>query len=248
MDNLSPRWRKWVQNLGWFLVTVVVLGGLMIFTRNFVILVALWAVALIWGTILTLQIVRLIFRSTEITVGEAELQTYLQQSRTYQEQINQAINKSDNKSARVHLDTLATRIEVWTTSIEKLVQRLDTIRRDDVIRQDLRRVPKAIADLEKRLGHETDQVIQAQLERTLDNRRKQRQALDDLQRVMKQAEIQIESTLSRLGTIYSQILTGQSSDDVADYRRFSTDVDEEVRQLEDYLDALQEVKLGQDES
>ena len=56
---------------------------------------------------------------------------------------------------------------------------------------------------------------------------------------MERAEMQIESTVSMLGTIYSQILTGQSTSHVADYGHLSADVDEEVR-------VLQEVKLGRD--
>jgi hypothetical protein len=62
--------------------------------------------------------------------------------------------------------------------------------------------------------------------------------------MMKRAEIQIESTLSSLGTIYSQLLTGQSTDHVADYSRLSSEVDEEVRLLQDRLEALEEVKLS----
>jgi hypothetical protein len=61
---------------------------------------------------------------------------------------------------------------------------------------------------------------------------------------MKRAEIKIESTLSALGTIYSQLLIGQSTNQVADYGRLSSDVDEEVRTLQDHLEALEEVKLG----
>jgi biotin-(acetyl-CoA carboxylase) ligase len=118
------------------------------------------------------------------------------------------------------------------------------LRQDDVIRQDMREVPKAITDLEARLANESDTVVRSQLERTLDNRRKQLDSLEQLRTMMKRAEIQIESTLSQLGTIYSQLLTGQSTSHVADYSRLSADVDEEVRLLQDHLEALREVKLG----
>jgi hypothetical protein len=108
----------------------------------------------------------------------------------------------------------------------------------------LEAVPKAITDLESRLAQETDPAIRSQLERTLANRRKQLAALERLQNTMKRAEIQIESTLSSLGTIYSQLLTGQSTDHVADYSRLSAEVEEEVHTLQDHLEALEEVKLG----
>ena len=44
--------------------------------------------------------------------------------------------------------------------------------------------------------------------------------------------------------IYSQILTGQSREHVADYRRLLTEIDEEVHTLQDHLQALDEVKFA----
>ncbi|MCK6630197.1 MAG: hypothetical protein L6R45_34100 [Anaerolineae bacterium] len=100
------------------------------------------------------------------------------------------------------------------------------------------------ARLETQLTQENDPQVRGQLERTLTNRRNQLASLERLQNTMKRAEIQIESTLSALGTIYSQLLTGESTDHVADYSRLSAEVDEEVRLLQDRLEALEEVKLG----
>ena len=54
----------------------------------------------------------------------------------------------------------------------------------------------------------------------------------------------MESTLSMLGTIYSQILAGQSTRQAADYRRLLNEIDEEVQMLQDHLHALEEVKMS----
>jgi hypothetical protein len=144
------------------------------------------------------------------------------------------------------LQQLGLQIEHWTGAIQDLVQRINSLQQDELIRRDLKAVPAAIADLEARLHHESDDAIRAQLERTLANRRKQLVSLEQLQNTVKRAEIQIESTLSLLGTIYSQILTGQSTSHVADYSRLSAEVDEEVRLLQDQLEALREVKLREE--
>jgi hypothetical protein len=40
------------------------------------------------------------------------------------------------------------------------------------------------------------------------------------------------------------MLISQSTDHVADYSRLSAEVDEEVRTLQDHLEALEEVRLG----
>lgn len=245
MDNLDPRWRNWLKNLGWYLATLLVLVLLLSFLRNFVVLTALWGVGLIWGAVLAYQISQTLFSPAEIAVSEAQLQDYLAQTRAYKSQIDRVIQTQASKVERIQQDNLARRIEQWTTAIENLVRHLNHLRRDEVIRQDLRRVPKAIADLEKRLANESDPSLRVQLEQALANRQKQLTALDQLQHTSQRAELQIENTLSLLGTIYSQILTGQSTSDVAVYGRLSEDVDEEVHRLEDHLEALQEVKLGE---
>ena len=53
---------------------------------------------------------------------------------------------------------------------------------------------------------------------------------------------QIERTIAVLGTIYSQLLTYRSTFHVADYQQLADNVAEEVHHLQDYLEALQEVK------
>ncbi len=244
MDNLSPRWQSWLKNLGWYLLTLFVLIVLFTFLRSFIILPALWLVGLVWGGILAYQFSRLMFEDGDPAITEARLQGYLDQAQAYRRKIEAAIQATPGEASRTHLARLTGPVEQWTEAIHRLVQRLNDLSQDDLLRRDLKDVPKAIADLEKRLAAETDEAIRQQLERTLTNRRKQLESLEGLQSMMRRSEIQIESTLSALGTIYSQILTGQSTSEVADYGQLATEVDEEVRQLEDQLAALREVKLG----
>lgn len=245
MDNLSPRWQRWLKNLGWYLLTLLVLIVLFTFIRSFIILPALWLVGLVWGGVLAYQFSRLMFEAGDHpAITEARLQSYLDQAQAYRQKIEAAIQATPGEASRAHLTRLTAPMEQWTEAIHRLVQRLNDLSQDDLLRRDLKAVPKAIADLETRRAAETDEVIRQQLERTLTNRRKQLESLEGLQSMMRRSEIQIESTLSALGTIYSQILTGQSTSEVADYDDLATDVDEEVRQLEDQLAALREVKLG----
>ena len=108
----------------------------------------------------------------------------------------------------------------------------------------MKAVPKAIVRPEEHLNAETDPVIAAELERSLTHRRNQLAALEKLQRTIRWAEIKTESTLSMVGTIYSQILAGQSKQHLADYRRLLNEIDEEVHTLHDHLQALEEVKFA----
>ncbi len=113
-----------------------------------------------------------------------------------------------------------------------------------MIRKDLETVPRSIRDLEARLARETNVANRTELKRILLNRKKQLAALEQLRQIAKRAEIQIESTLSSLGTIYSQVLASQSASHIADYSHLSAEVDEEVHLLQDRLEALKEVKLS----
>lgn len=243
MDNLTPHWRKFVQNLVFYLITVIVLVILVMFLRTFPALLVLWGVALVWGGILAYQFIQNVLGRDEVAITEERMQAQVDQALDYKAQIDRAVENADG-AERIHLEGVQRHIDSWIAAITKLAQQLSALRQDSVLQRDMKQVPKAIADLKVRVATEEDDEIRSQLQRTLENRQKQLESLEELQSMMRRAEIQIESTLSQIGTIYSQLRTGQSTDHVADYSRIAEDVDEEVRQLEDYLDALNEVKLG----
>jgi hypothetical protein len=177
--------------------------------------------------------------------AKATIWTHLDKALAYQTQIDALVQAARDANARARLQDLAQEVAEWVRAIEALTERISNFQQDDLIRQDVAAVPQAINDLQTRLERESDLAIRAQVERTLTNRKNQWAALQRLENIITQAELQLESTLSALGTIYSQLLTGQSTDHVADYSRLSADVDEEVRALQDRLEALEEVKLGQ---
>lgn len=241
MSNFDSRWRKIWRNLGWYILLVVVSVALVRIEHIPIWLP--WLVALGGGLWLVWQQLR---HNNAETAEVNRASAYLEQALAYKKQIDQALRAATQQRNSVHLQQLGLQIEHWTGAIQDLVQRINSLQQDELIRRDLKAVPAAIADLEARLHHESDDAIRAQLERTLANRRKQLVSLEQLQNTVKRAEIQIESTLSLLGTIYSQILTGQSTSHVADYSRLSAEVDEEVRLLQDQLEALREVKLREE--
>jgi hypothetical protein len=246
MDNLSPQWRNFLKNLFWFMATIVILILSIQFLRFRYGLLLLWLIGLGWAGVLAFQFSQLLFGSDETSANEEKLQVYLDQAASYKTKIDRTVESASTQADRIRLEQLAGQIDTWTDAITKLAQRVSILRQDELVRRDMQQVPRAIADLEKRLTDETDPDLKAQLERTLTNRQKQLEALEQLDNTMERAEMQIESTVSMLGTIYSQILTGQSTSHVADYSRLSSDVDEEVRVLQDHLEALREVKLDGD--
>lgn len=243
MSTENPHWRDFWQNLLWFTATMLVLVGLFRWYPLFVFLAAMWLVGIGWGGWLAYRFSQLFLSDSSAEVSRHRMSTAMEQARDYQAKINAAIEAAPAINP-VRTAELQRQIERLIRAIDDLSGRVMSLRADDTIQRDMKSVPGAIAHLEKQLAGETDPAIRHQLERTLHSRQTQLESLQMLGSTVKRAEIQIESTLSQLGTLYSQVLTSQSTSDVADYNRIATNVDEEVRLLEDQLQALREVKLG----
>lgn len=176
---------------------------------------------------------------------ESSLQAHLRKAREYRRQIDQLVKSSPSRPIETQLQALAAQVDDWNEAIERLAKQVDAFERNTLIQHDLETVPQAIDKLEAQLAAEADPTTRVDLERALANRRKQWDTLRQLQNTMKRAEIKIENTLSLLGTLYPQILTSQSTNQVADYSRITSEVSEEVRLLQDHLEALEEVKFDQ---
>ncbi|GIK37802.1 MAG: hypothetical protein BroJett011_16350 [Chloroflexota bacterium] len=237
MEDSCLRWIGFLFQPIWYVASVSCLAGLTYFLHLGWWLTAL--VALVWGMGLVWQV----FTEDQGGAGEEEQpQRWLAQARRYQARINQALKHSPNRNHSGYGPPLAAQVDAWVETIQDLVQRLAVLRRDDFIRQELAAVPLAVAALEAQLARTSDTALRAQVEHTLANRRSQLVLLQGLEASMGQAEVQIEHTLALLSTVYSQILAGQSVSYVADYGRFLAGVDEEVRRLQDQLEALREVR------
>ena len=228
---------EWLQNPLWYVLSVTSLAGVTYF------LGFLWwltlLVALSWG----LWLLWLFFNPGEGGPNREEpLAVYLTQAQLYRNKINQLLQATPVESGYDHRQQLATQVERWNEAIETLVERIAGLRQHTMLANDLAAVPQAIETLTTQLAIQTDPVLRRQLHHTLSSRQKQLAALELLQSTISQAEFQLENTISLLGTIYSQLLTGQSTHHVADYGRIMAEVDEEMHCLEDRLEALREVK------
>jgi hypothetical protein len=233
------RWLGFLSNPLWYVAVIAGLAGLTYYLNVWWWLTG--AAALVWGGWLVWRA----FGASSSHVGDEEqLQAWLDQALLYKTQINQALKLASNRNTALYGPSLAAQVDVWTAVIQDLVERLAILRHDDLIRRELATVPQAIEALETQLACAADGALRAQLEQALANRRNQLASLRQLQSTMQQAEIQIENTFSLLSAVYSQILTGQSISQGADCGRFLTDLDEEVRRLQDRLEALREVKGG----
>jgi len=139
---------------------------------------------------------------------------------------------------------LRAQFDAGVKPVGAMAGRIQGYKENPVIQQDIASVPASIKRLEGQLASETDERVRAQLEAALESRRNQLGALEKLGGTMRQAELQLENTVAALGTIYSQALAGQSTNQVAGYADLAGDMNERVRVLQDQIEALEEVKIG----
>jgi hypothetical protein len=169
----------------------------------------------------------------------AYLATPLQQAVNYTRKIEEMLKNGSNG----HEQQLLLQIQTWQQTIETMAQVLANLgQNDQIIQNDLRYLPGAVTDLEQQVAAETNPLLRSDLEQMLKQRQNQQKALEQLQTTRRRAEIHIERTIAVLGTIYSQLLTYRSTFHVVDYQHLADNVAEEVQHLQDYLEALQEVK------
>lgn len=234
---LGPDWREVLLNPLWYVVVVAGLVGLAVYLPAVRWLAG--AIALAWGGCL----IWYIFAPEQAEApAEEPLQACLDQALMYKAQLHQLLQTTSNRYSGRHRERLVSQVNTWTKAIIDLIQQITLLRQDDLIQRDLATAPQALRLLEARLERETGPVLRAQLERALDNRQKQVASLARLENNLTQAELQIEDTLSLLGTLYTQLLTHQSTHHMVDYDCLSVDLEEAVSRLQDRLVALAEVK------
>jgi hypothetical protein len=127
-------------------------------------------------------------------------------------------------------------------SVFRLARRLDAYRADEMIRQESQSVEPAIEALKRRLALEDDDTVKRQISQAIAQRQIQRDNLRKLENVMERAELQLESTLTAMATVYSQMMI-LGSRDVASGRaqRLQQDIADQVQALQDVVVTLDEV-------
>jgi len=176
------------------------------------------------------------------SVRDAALRKQVEKAQEYRDRIDQAINKSREGVLREHLQDVSRGFNTWAENVYRLAARLDAYLADKMIHDDRRTVDPAIDGLKKRLALEDDDTVKRQISQTIAQKQIQRDNLLKLENVMEQAQFQLESTLTAMGTVYSQIMI-LSARDVASGRaqRLQEDVNDQVQALQDVVTTVDEV-------
>jgi hypothetical protein len=158
----------------------------------------------------------------------------------YYNQILQALQNGGRVSNA--LSELTDELEGWVKQVYRLGQTLDVYRQNPMIARDLEQVPKELRLLEVKLSQEPQSDVRQELQTTFDTKANQWKALQGLDDTMEKAQLQLENTLSSLGTVYMQVLNlGAKDMGTDDVKRLQATMHEQVQSLEDLSSAMDEV-------
>lgn len=188
-----------------------------------------------------------LFREKYSTAGirNRELNAKLKEAEQYRQRILQVVEQQRSGILRDRMRGTTAQVYDWIANMVALARRLDAFRSDPLIKRDLETVPREIKQLEARLNLEGNPRVREQMAATLESSRRQNAALQELRSRMQRADLQLDHSLSALGTVYSQLLLIGSKDVDSDRaERLRDDIRGEVLALQDLVDSLNEVYAG----
>jgi chromosome segregation ATPase len=174
---------------------------------------------------------------------DKKLQEQIQEALDYRSRITTAIRERRESVLKDNLSATASQIDEWLESIYNLAQRLDRYQQEkNILERDKKRATARINELKQKLSREDDSAVRGQIETTTSNLQRQYETILQLENTMERAELQLETTLSSLGTIYSQtMLVGAKDIDSGRAKRLRQEISEEVQELDNILIAMDEV-------
>jgi hypothetical protein len=145
---------------------------------------------------------------------------------------------------RVQLRDTINQVNDWIAAMYDLAQHIDGFEGNDLVIKDMRSVPQQIEKVKIRIERESDDRVKSDLERQLKLLEQQYANLQQTQNSIKRAEIQLETTLSSLGTVYAQmsLLGTRGSIDGSGWQRKRLEIADEVNSLQDTIEAMEEVQ------
>lgn len=182
-------------------------------------------------------------------VRDKELRQRVLNALEYQRRIEMQIRKERPGVMRDRLEDTAGQITNWIANIYQLALRLDAYAADDLLRRERDLLPRELKEAEHERATARDPGLQKQLDDLITGKRRHWQTLQALDSRMKQAELQMEQSLTALATIYSQVqLVDAQAVASGRTERLQADIQEQVARLNDLVASINEVYDFQDSS
>jgi hypothetical protein len=166
----------------------------------------------------------------------------LQSAMEYRRNMLKLVKRHEG-AMRVSLQQTVSDINDWIGHMYNLALHIDAFDSNELVERDRKMVPQQLEKARQRLSRETDPGVQRDLENQVKLLEQQQSNLEATVNSVKRAEIQLESTLSSLGTIYAQMsLLGTKEVDSSRAQRLRLEIQDEVASLQDTLEAMDEVQ------
>jgi hypothetical protein len=150
--------------------------------------------------------------------------------------------KESKGALRTNLMQTVEDVNQWIGHMYDLANHIDAFESNELVERDRKLVPQQLDKARIRLDREKSPEIRQDLERQIEQLEQQQTNLDATVNSIKRAEIQLESTLSSLGTIYAQMSRlGAREVDSASAQRLRLEIQDEVSSLQDTIEAMDEV-------
>jgi hypothetical protein len=151
------------------------------------------------------------------------------------------IDRRDDAVLDDYLRDVARGMEDWVAQVYRLAETIDAYVTDPIIKRDTENVPQELVQYE-RLRAKADAALQPDVEKTVEIKRAQWDALRNLRDTISRAQLQLDDTLSAMGTVYMQTkLIGAKDVRGSRAQRLREEMIEQVRSLQDTTAAMEEI-------
>ncbi len=174
---------------------------------------------------------------------DKKLQEQMNEALEYRSRIEKGIRERTDSLLKDELAQTASQIDDWLENIYDLARRIDRYQEErEILQRDHRRAKTRVAQLEAEFNKVQNPAVREQIQTTLNSLQRQLETLQMLEATIQRARLQLESSLTHLGTIYSQTMLVDVKDiDRGSARRLRHEIAEEVTELNDLLVSMEEV-------
>jgi hypothetical protein len=172
------------------------------------------------------------------TVSRQHLQSAMEYRRSMRE-----LSKHAKGALRVELLQTIDAIDNQISGMYDLALKIDAFQSNELAERDRKRVGDQLDNTRIRMEREQDSEVRRDLERLAHQLEQQLVNLESVANGMKRAEIQLETTLATLATVYAQMANlGTKEVDSGKSQRLRQEIQSEVLNLQDTIDAMSEVQ------
>ena len=176
-------------------------------------------------------------------LNDKKLQQHINEALDYRSRIEKGVREQSDSVLKDELIQTASQIDDWLENMYDLARRIDRYQQErEILHRDRVRAESRMGQLNAEFAKANNPAVKEQIQTTLNSLQRQLQTLETLEGTIQRARLQLENSLTHLGTIYSQTMLVAAKDiDRSSARRLRHEIAEEVTELNDLLLSMNDV-------